>query len=373
MKKYLLLAATAGLLASCAEKPGYEVTGKVIPPDFEGKYIYMYAYGVGYDAPLDSALIQNGTFIFKGTQATPVLRVLRMAEKELVPSRPRTGENEPFAALFVLENAKLQATIQPTSLVKGTLENDALSVLQEGFVKTRSNWGALTTEAASEDKALAAEAEKKLEAIDAEVTAQVKAYIQANGTKQTAAKLLFDFRYQLSEEERGQAIAQADSAFKAVPGISEMIKHLEILKTVAVGKPFIDFEMADPNGKMRKLSDYVGTGKKVVLIDFWASWCPPCRRDMPALVELYKEYKNKNFEIVGVSLDNKADAWAKGVKDLNITWPQLSDLQGWKNAGSALYGVNSIPHTVLVAKDGTIAAKNLHGDALKAKLEELLK
>ena len=108
-------------------------------------------------------------------------------------------------------------------------------------------------------------------------------------------------------------------------------------------------------------------------MDFWASWCPPCRRDMPNLVAAYKKYKNKGFEIVGISLDSKADAWAKGVKDLNITWTQLSDLQGWKNSGAQLYGVNSIPHTVLVDKDGTIIAKNLHGEEIDAKLQEILK
>ena len=150
-----------------------------------------------------------------------------------------------------------------------------------------------------------------------------------------------------------------------------MMSRLEILKNVAVGKQFVDFEMADPKGEVHKLSEFVGNGK-VVLIDFWASWCPPCRKETPHLVELYKQYKNKGFEIVGISLDSKADAWAKGVKDLNITWIQLSDLKGWQNAGAALYGVNSIPHTVLVDKDGTIIAKNIHGEEIDAKLQETL-
>lgn len=93
---------------------------------------------------------------------------------------------------------------------------------------------------------------------------------------------------------------------------------------------------------------------------------------MPSLVKAYKTYKNKGFEIVGISLDSKADAWEKGVKDLNITWTQLSDLKGWKNEGAALYGVNSIPHTILVDKDGTIIAKNLHGQELEDKIKEVL-
>ena len=160
-------------------------------------------------------------------------------------------------------------------------------------------------------------------------------------------------------------------AFKSHPSIERIQKIAEVRKAVAVGKKFTDFEMANAKGETHKLSEYVGNGK-VVLIDFWASWCPPCRAEMPSLVKAYKTYKNKGFEIVGISLDSKADAWEKGVKDLNITWTQLSDLKGWKNEGAALYGVNSIPHTILVDKDGTIIAKNLHGQELEDKIKEVL-
>ena len=146
----------------------------------------------------------------------------------------------------------------------------------------------------------------------------------------------------------------------------------ELIPENLIGKRLPAFSAPDRNGNIHSDSD-LRKNKKCVLIDFWASWCPPCRRDMPNLVAAYKKYKNKGFEIVGISLDSKADAWAKGVKDLNITWTQLSDLQGWKNSGAQLYGVNSIPHTVLVDKDGTIIAKNLHGEEIDAKLQEILK
>ena len=107
------------------------------------------------------------------------------------------------------------------------------------------------------------------------------------------------------------------------------------MKATAVGQKFTDFEMQTPEGKTVKLSDYVGKGK-VVLVDFWASWCGPCRREMPNLVEAYAKYKNKNFEIVGVSLDQSADAWKEAIKKLNITWPQMSDLKYWNCEGAQL-------------------------------------
>lgn len=362
MKKYLCLAASAAFLMACSEKPGYEITGTVSAPAADGKYVYLYTYPYNEaNAPLDSALVQNGSFLLKGTAAAPALRVL------VLP-----GEEKPQTAAFVLENAKMTATIDQGAYVGGTLENDLYSRLRQEVNTLNAQTKALAAEMKSEDKAVATAAEAKYDELDNAITAKSKAYILANPDKQTAAVAFYNMRYNLNEDEQNEIIAKADSAFKAVPGIDKMIAHLDILKNVAVGKTFTDFEMPDAQGKARKLSDYVGKGK-VVLIDFWASWCPPCRRDMPNLVAAYKQYKNKGFEIVGISLDSKADAWAKGVKDLGITWPQLSDLQGWKNSGAALYGVNSIPHTVLVDKDGTIIAKNLHGKELDNKLKEVLK
>lgn len=130
--------------------------------------------------------------------------------------------------------------------------------------------------------------------------------------------------------------------------------------------------MQTPAGETVSLSDFISKNK-YTLIDFWASWCGPCRKEMPNVVEAYKAFKDKGFGIVGVSLDENADKWKDAITTLNITWPQMSDLQGWNNAGAKLYGVNSIPATVLVDQDGTIVARNLRGDAIKAKLDELLK
>lgn len=371
MKKYFPVAVSVLLLAACSEKPGYEIAGTVSNADLNGKYVYLYTYGVKDAAPLDSALVQNGAFALKGTQDVPVLRTLRFSEDVVEPVRVYPGENAPFTATFILENGKLAVTLDSVSAVGGTPENDAQKQLQAQIRELRSDMDKLVADMKSEDEKLAKEAEGKYEAIDRSLTKAVVDYILAHPDRQTAAKNLFDFRYYISEDEQNEILAKADSTFKAVPGISSLIDHLNVLKKVAVGQKFTDFEMPDAKGEMHKLSEYVGNGK-VVLIDFWASWCPPCRAEMPNLVKAYKTYKNKGFDIIGISLDSKADAWAKGVKDLNITWPQLSDLKGWKNAGAALYGVNSIPHTILVGKDGTILAKNLHGEELEDKIKEVL-
>lgn len=371
MKKgSVFAAASLLLLAACAEKPGYQIAGTVDRADAEGKYVYLAKYGVD-EAPLDSALIKNGTFSFKGEQVTPLLCILWIGEDEL--KRGNAGENQPFTALFTLENAKLQAVLnEQAPAVTGTPENDAFKALQDQLKGIRAAEEALAADMKSADEAVKNAAAEKAEEIEKAAGEVVKTYVLANVDKQVAAKVFFDARYDLSEADRRAIVEKASEAFKAVPGVNKVIDHLKVLENSAVGKSFLDFEMADVNGQTRKLSDYVGKGK-VVLIDFWASWCPPCRRDMPNMVEAYQQYKNKGFEIVGVSLDSKEEAWKKGIKDLHITWPQLSDLQGWKNSGAALYGVNSIPHTVLVDKDGTILVKGLHAKEIGEKLKELLK
>jgi len=143
-------------------------------------------------------------------------------------------------------------------------------------------------------------------------------------------------------------------------------------KATSVGQKFADLSMLTPEGKSIKLSDYAGKGK-YVLIDFWASWCGPCRQEMPNLVKAYSQYKDKGFEIVGVSFDKNGKSWKDGITKLNITWPQMSDLKYWDCEGAKIYAIRSIPHTVLLDKDGKIIARGLHGAELLSKLAELIK
>ncbi len=130
-----------------------------------------------------------------------------------------------------------------------------------------------------------------------------------------------------------------------------------------------DINLPSPDGKEIALSSLRG---KVVLIDFWASWCGPCRKEMPNVVKAYAKYKTRGFEIYGVSLDQDKDRWVEAIAKDGITWPQVSDLKHWSSEGARLYNVQSIPYTVLVDKEGKIIAKNLRGAELEKKLEEVL-
>lgn len=146
-------------------------------------------------------------------------------------------------------------------------------------------------------------------------------------------------------------------------------RYLQALENSSVGKKAPSITQFDLNGEPYSLSDLRG---QYVLVDFWASWCPPCREENPKLVALYQEFKDKNFEILGVSFDREYDPWAKAVEDDQLTWKHISDLQGWNSYAGLIYGVKAIPQNLLVDPDGVIIARNLHGEALRNKLLELL-
>jgi peroxiredoxin len=163
---------------------------------------------------------------------------------------------------------------------------------------------------------------------------------------------------------------------KRYPGNADIQRFHQVIEkmkaqmgALRLGMEAPEIDLPDPNGKNIKLSSLRG---KIVLIDFWASWCGPCRKEMPAVVAAYKKYKSKGFEIYGVSLDKTKDAWVEAIKKDGITWLQVSDLQFWNCVASKAYNVQSIPFTVLVDKEGKIIAKDLRGPALDAKLNEIL-
>jgi peroxiredoxin len=151
--------------------------------------------------------------------------------------------------------------------------------------------------------------------------------------------------------------------------VAQVEQLLKMSSSFIPGGPAPDFTMNERDGHPVSLSDFRG---KVMLVDFWASWCGPCRRENPHVVELYNHYHDKGFDVLGVSLDRTAEPWLQAIEKDGLVWHHVSDLQGWGNAAAKLYGVTSIPHTVLIDKEGNIIARNLRGDQLTAKLREVL-
>ena len=362
MKKVTYVLATAAFLAACSGNQGYTVTGTV-DGAADGTMVYLQQQEGRQFIKLDSAVIQNGQFTLEGRQDTAKICVLTC----------KAGE-EAVGMDFFLENGQINVQLSADAhSATGTPNNDAYQTIRQQLNDLNKQLFA-TYESLSDSTLTDEQLESKrtdIEALGDKMEEVSKAGIAQNITNAVGVYLLKRNYYSMSVEELEPLVAQipAELTDEAITQIKDKV---EKLKATAVGQKFTDFEMQTPDGKTVKLSDYVGKGK-VVLVDFWASWCGPCRREMPNLVEAYKKYRNKGLEIVGVSLDRDAEAWKNGIEKLDITWPQMSDLKYWDCEGAKLYAVSSIPHTVLIDGEGTILARGLHGEELQEQIAEALK
>jgi peroxiredoxin len=150
----------------------------------------------------------------------------------------------------------------------------------------------------------------------------------------------------------------------------KLLKELPaVLRSTAIGAKAPDFALPSPDGKVLRLSDHFG---KYLLLDFWASWCGPCRKENPNIVRVFNKYKEKGFVVFAVSLDSKKEPWVQAIQKDGLNWPQVSDLLFWDSGPAKLYGIRGIPGNVLIDPSGTIIARNVRGEELEKKLAELL-
>ncbi|MEI6679770.1 MAG: TlpA disulfide reductase family protein, partial [Mariniphaga sp.] len=227
----------------------------------------------------------------------------------------------------------------------------------------------------TEDKAKLAEFEKSSEAlynkISAEQNAFNKKFIADHPKSYLTPSIVNNMSYELEAADIESLISKLDTTIAYVTIIKDIKARVAVMKTVAIGQKAPDFTMNDVNDKPISLSSKIGTSK-LLLIDFWASWCGPCRQENPNVVKVYKEYNKKGFDVYGVSLDKKKENWLKAIEKDQLTWTHVSDLQFWNNVAAKLYAVNSIPSNFLLDQKGTIIGRNLRGDALANKVKELL-
>ncbi|MDR1985317.1 MAG: AhpC/TSA family protein [Prevotellaceae bacterium] len=366
MRKLLLLTFIAVATLACNEKKSYTINGNVETEDLNGQTVYLKKRIDKKLESIDSTTVADKKFKFVGNVASTEIYYIVFA-------------NARQSHTVIVDNAAINVNIGENGVsVSGTELNDIATKFtkQQKEISEKVNDIYERYNKAKEDGTLTKEFEDSLDAeyenIEKEYVDLGFTFLKENINNKAGECFVQNIVSQMEAEKIEELLSAATEETLNKDIFKDIAERVQIAKAVAVGQPFVDLEMPNPQGETVKLSDYAGKGK-YVLVDFWASWCGPCVEEMPTLIEVYAKYKNKNFEIVGVSFDRDKEKWLNGIQELKLTWIQMSDVKYWQSEGARLYNVRGIPHTVLIDPQGIIIEKNLRGDALKNKLAELIK
>ncbi|CAM3594006.1 TlpA disulfide reductase family protein [Pontibacter korlensis] len=363
----LAVASAAAVLASCQGnksatngEDSYTIQGKL--DNATAGQVYLFELGEQNFVPRDTAEVSDdGTFTFTGKINEPTFYRITMDQQN--------------GLMLVLDQGKIAveadaADINGTAKIEGSEDSQLFQELNKLVNENRKKQMELEQAFAqamqngneAEAERLRGEYFKLQNQIKDFIAQHPKSVVSAFGTA-SLVDLVNDFAF---------ADSMANLYNQHIPNSKYTAKLNELLKphrSTAIGQTAPDITLPSPDGGTKTLSSLRG---KYVLIDFWASWCGPCRKENPNVVKMYNKYKEKGFEIFGVSLDQSEEKWLAAIEKDKLTWPQVSDLKGWESSAAQLYNVTAIPQTVLVDPEGKIIAKGLRGPDLENKLAALL-
>ncbi|RKS14458.1 TlpA disulfide reductase family protein [Flavobacterium sp. 120] len=326
MKKLLLgfalfLGATG---AQAQQETNLQLKGTVT--DTVAKYVYLQKFHNKMFTTIDSVKVTDGNFSFKTKVKIPELYGLSV--------------NTANIPLYIfLEKSPITVKLSPlknysTSVVEGSASQDLFDI----YRKTKN--------------------------------VEISKFITEHPASIVSAYVLYrNWSYRLTPDQITQNIALLDKSQQNSTYVKELKELVTVLNGLVIGKKAPDFVANNPDGKPVRFSENL---KGYTLVDFWASWCAPCRKENPNIVAAYKEFHEKGFNVFGISLDKKKENWIKGINDDHLDWQQVSELIYWNSEIAKLYGVRAIPANYLVDSKGIIVARNLRGEELQTTLQTLL-
>lgn len=350
MKKIIFFCVAAIGLCACNSNK-YVVQGNI--EGLEGLVYLLDMQG----EPIDSTTVDKGAFRFDGVAEIASINYISNGEETATP----------FVTAIFIESGKISVNGNIDALqdiaVTGTPSNDANSA----YSKASRDLVERYRDPATTDE--------EREAIDTEFTALGRTTLEQNYTNNFGVILLAQqLSYELSTQEILDAIAKFPEALQQSDMLTQLKQNTEAKLKTEVGQPYIDVVQNNAAGEVVSLKSVIeNPANKYILLDFWASWCGPCMREVPYLIADYKAYHDKGFEIYGVSFDESREKWLAAVEAHGMNWIQVSDLKGFDNPSAKDYGISGIPSNFLIdCATGKIVATNLRGEDLGKKLSELL-
>lgn len=362
--KNLLFGSLVLLLISACNAPapdGYTLRGTIsgLPSD---RVLLQIRKG-GAWITVDSVMAAGGTFEMTGQVDVPAMMYLRF--------RGVSGSVPVF-----MENASITMTGSTDSLdqihISGSVSHDEYTAYMAAKEALYQQYEDLSEQYRLADSSGNAEQmkaiEEKYKLLDQKDKQDMMQFISEHPASYVAAYLARSNSYMFELEDLEKITASLSPALDSSQYVKDLKERVTILRKVAIGQPAMDFTMADSAGNPVSLSSFRG---KYLLVDFWASWCQPCRLENPNLVACYRDFNALGFEILGVSLDRNREDWLRAIGEDTLTWTHVSDLKFWDNAAGKLYGINAIPANILLDPGQVIIARNLRGEELRVRLENI--
>ena len=366
----IIMGVVAFLTSSCSSNT-YKIEGTTSGVA-DGKLVRLSTWGMESQS-LDSAIVKDGKFEFTRTYGE--------AEENYALNLSCVGDetkNEWASLTLYAEPGKtIKAHLDMQDYKKNSISGSPLNDKENAHYQEVNKWSdiIIPLRMKANDPSLTIEERQKADR-DADIEYMKLRAIEEQYMLDNADNLIGISKFEtigatFSKKAKQQFMEMVAEKYKNHPALLKEKERMEVEGKTAEGQSMTDLEMETPEGKMVKLSDFTGK-TKLTLIDFWASWCGPCRKEMPNIRKIYADYKSQGLGLIGVSLDTDKDKWVNAIAYEKLDYPQMSDLKGWKSAAAPAYNIQGIPFTLLISQDGTIVGRNLHGEELVKRIEDYL-